>query len=65
MIPDRVVIYVRDAMNITGLRETGARSLLQKIRIAFGKKPEQCVTIYDFCEYTGIEEEIVREFMKS
>lgn len=64
MIPGRVVIYVRDVMNITGRSESGARSLLQKIKEVIGKQPAQCITIKEFCEYTGIEEEIVREFMK-
>lgn len=63
MIPKRVVIYVRDVRNITGRSESGARALLQKIREELGKKPNQCITIMEFCEYTGIEEETVREFM--
>ncbi|RPD39573.1 hypothetical protein [Chitinophaga barathri] len=65
MIPGRVVIYVRDVINITGRSESGARALLQKIRKALGKKPDQCITINEFCEYSGIAEKIVREFMKN
>ena len=64
MIPNRIVIYVRDVMNITGRSESGARSLLQKIREALGKKPTQCITIEEFCEYSGLKEEVVRKLTK-
>lgn len=64
MKPVRVVIHVRDVMNITGLKEGGARLLLHKIKKSLCKKPSQCVTIKEFCEYLGIEEEIISDFFK-
>jgi hypothetical protein len=64
MIPGRAVIYPRDVQNITGRCENAARALLNKIRKELGKKPWQCVTVDEFCKYLGIEEEIVREFIK-
>lgn len=65
MIPCRVVIYARDVMNITGLKEGASRLLLEKIRKHLGKTPSHSITIKDFCEFTRIEEETVREFMKN
>jgi hypothetical protein len=62
-VAPRIVIYSRDVENITGLRPRTARLLLQKIRNAFGKKKHQVVTIYEFCFYLGMEEEMVKELL--
>lgn len=55
-MPDRVVIYVSDVRNITGLCDNAARILLRKIMESFGKKAPQCITIPEFCEYLGLDE---------
>ena len=59
----RVVIHPKDVENITGLASRTARHLLQTIREAFGKEKFQFITVNEFCQFTGIEEEIVRENM--
>lgn len=65
MMPSRVVIYVRDVKNVTGRSDSASRALLSKIKEVLGKKPGQFITIKEFCEFSGIEEDTVREFMKS
>jgi hypothetical protein len=62
-MPKRIVVYPKDVENITGRRERAARKVLQKIRKAFGKEKDAFVTVREFSLYTGIEEELVREFL--
>jgi hypothetical protein len=62
-MPCRAVIYAKDIENITGRRDRGARKILQNIREKFGKEKMGFVTIKEFCLYTGLEEELVKEFL--
>jgi hypothetical protein len=62
-IPGRAVIYVRDIQNITGRSSSSASRYLQAIREFFGKKREQWVTIYEFCEFSGMKLELVRRYI--
>lgn len=62
--PRRIVVYAKDIENITGRRPGAARKLLRNIKKAFQKLPDQFVTIPEFSAYTGIDEEIVKEFME-
>ena len=64
-IPPRVVLYPKDVENITGRRGRTARKLLQKIREALGKSKDEFITIKEFCLFTGIEEELVKDFLQS
>lgn len=64
-IPVRVVLYPKDVENITGRRGRTARKLLQKIREALGKSKDEFITIKEFCLFTGIEEELVKDFLQS
>jgi len=59
----RIVIYAKDVMNITGLRERAARALLARIRKEYGKKKGEFVTIYEFCQFKGMKVEHVRPFL--
>ena len=63
MIPNRIVIYAKDIMNITGHRERAARKLLAKIRKKYKKKAGEFISIDEFCEFTSLKEEKVREFL--
>ncbi len=65
MTPYRIVVYAKDFMNITGRKERAARKLLAQIRKKYKKKKVQFVTVYEFCEYTGIKEEKVFPFLTS
>jgi hypothetical protein len=62
-IPHRAVIYSKDVENITGGSRRAAQRLIQNIYKAFGKPKHQFITIQEFCEYTGMEEELVRDFL--
>jgi hypothetical protein len=62
-VPIRIVIYAKDVMNITGLRERAARSLLARIRKKYHKEKWEFVTIYEFCQFKGLKVEQVRPFL--
>jgi hypothetical protein len=64
-IPPRIVIYAKDIMNITGRKERTARKLLSEIRKRNGKKPNDFVTVEEFCLFTGIREEKIYPFLQS
>lgn len=63
LIPNRIVIYPKDVENITGRKERAARKVLQKIKQAFGKDKDAFVTVQEFSLYTGIEEDIIKEYL--
>ena len=63
-IPSRIIIYPKDVENITGRRDRTARTLIQNIRKAFNKQKHQFITIKEFCAYTGIDEELVKDFLQ-
>jgi hypothetical protein len=56
-IPNRIVIYAKDIMSITGRKERAARKLLAQIRKKYKKRKGSFITKKEFCESTGIEEE--------
>ncbi len=59
----RACIYPKDIQRITGRSERYGRKLLNDIRNYFGKESYQFVTIKEFVEYSGIEEEIVNKYL--
>ena len=59
----RICIYPKDIQLITGRSDRYGRKLLKEMRVHFDKKPHQFVTIYEFSEYTGIDLEIINEFV--
>ena len=63
IVPNRIVIYAKDVMNITGRSERTARKILQQIRQAGGKKRGDMVPVAEFCRFTGIDQERVSGFM--
>ena len=63
-LPLRIVVKSKDVENITGYTGRTARDLLQRIRLAFGKPEGAMVTTKEFCAYTGIEEELLKDFLK-
>jgi len=62
-MPKRIVVYAKDVENITGRRPRTARKLLEQVRKHFGKNKDQFVTVREFSQFTGIEEELIREFL--
>lgn len=63
MIPQRICIYPKDIQLITGRSERYGRKLLQTIRENLDKESHQFITVDEFSEYTGIKEEIVKQFL--
>jgi hypothetical protein len=59
----RIVIYAKDVMNITGLRDRAARALLARIRKKYGKRKGEFISVYEFCQFTGLQVEQVRPFL--
>jgi len=59
----RACIYPKDIQRITGRSERYGRKLLNDIRNYFGKESYQFITIKEFSEYSGIEEEIVNKYL--
>ncbi|MBK8521259.1 MAG: hypothetical protein WAT20_15430 [Ferruginibacter sp.] len=62
-IPNRIVIYAKDIMNITGRKERAARKLLAGIRKKYKKRRGEFISIDEFCEFTSLQKESVREFL--
>jgi len=52
---NRICIYPKDIMRITGKSERYGRKLLEKIKVKNAKEEYQFVTIKEFCIYTGID----------
>lgn len=62
-IPNRVVIYTKDVVNITGRSDRTARHILSAIRKKNNKPPASLISISEFCEHTGLKEEIITPFL--
>ncbi|HLG39644.1 MAG TPA: hypothetical protein VI461_08245 [Chitinophagaceae bacterium] len=62
-IPNRIVIYAKDIMNITGRKERAARKLLARIRKKYKKKKGEFISIKEFCEFTGLDVDLVKSFL--
>jgi len=62
-IPSRIIIYAKDVENITGRRSRTCYTILEKIRIHFGKKRTDFITIKEFSEFTSIPESQIKDFL--
>jgi hypothetical protein len=61
----RACIYPKDIQCITGRSERYGRKLLNEIKVHFGKESHQFVTINEFSEYSGIEVDIINEYISN
>ncbi|WP_457617549.1 hypothetical protein [Lutibacter sp.] len=59
----RACIYPKDIQCITGRSERYGRKLLNEIKAHFGKQKHQFVTINEFSEYSGIEVDIINQYI--
>ena len=59
----RLCIYPKDIQKITGKSERYSRDLIHKIRAFSEKQKHQCITIEDFCKYSGLSKEQVLPFI--
>ncbi|MEO6723637.1 MAG: hypothetical protein ABIN67_24935 [Ferruginibacter sp.] len=62
-IPNRIVIYAKDIMNITGRKERAARKLLAQIRKKYNKKKGTFISVREFCSFTELDETMVKDFL--
>ena len=60
----RACIYPKDIQCITGRSERYGRKLLNEIKVHFGKESHQFITSEEFAEYSGINIEIVNEYLQ-
>jgi hypothetical protein len=49
--------------NITGKEEASACKITYQFGRKYNKKPRDLITIYEFCEFTGLNEEKVQKFL--
>ncbi|WP_256009355.1 hypothetical protein [Desertivirga xinjiangensis] len=59
----RIYIYAKDVERITGKEPTYCRTLLARIRLIYGKKKHQGVTVDEYCEYMGVSREEIEQFL--
>ena len=63
-IPNRLVIYTKDVMNITGRKERTAQKLLANIRKHCNKTDKDFITVQEFCAFTKLKEDQVLPYLK-
>jgi len=63
MYLSRSCIYTKDVQRITGKSERAAERMLSRIRVVNGKDEGKFVTVDEFAEYTGIDAELVRQYI--
>ena len=56
---NRLCIYPKDIMIITGRSDRYGRNLIKKIKEHFKKQQHQVVTVEEFCQYMGLQLEAV------
>ena len=62
-IPNRIVIYAKDIMNITGRKERTARKLLAQIRKKYKKKKGEFISVKEFAEFTSLDIDLIKAFL--
>ena len=60
----RLCIYPKDIAKITGRSERFSRDLIQRIKLKLGKEEHQFITIEEFCNYAGLQAEMVKELIR-
>ena len=65
MIPNRIVIYAKDISNITGRKERTARKMIAQIRKKYKKKKGDFISVKEFCDFTGLQEDCVYPFLNA
>jgi hypothetical protein len=62
---DRICIYPKDIQIVTGRSERYGRNLIKKIKEALSKQDHQFITIEEFCQYTGLSPNTVKEKIRA
>lgn len=59
---NRLCIYPKDIMIITGRSDKYGRNLIKKIKEHLNKQQHQVVSVDEFCQYMGLQlEAVVKE----
>jgi hypothetical protein len=61
MSAKRICIYAKDIQMLTGKSERYARKVIAQARQHYSKTKNQLLTIKEFCDYMGLEEEEVKQ----
>ena len=61
---ERLCIYPKDIQIVTGKSERFGRNLIKKIKKAFSKQNHQLVSVEEFCAYTGLCFQSVKEKLR-
>jgi hypothetical protein len=56
---ERVCIYPKDIVRITGKSERYSRDILKKIKAKLNKEDHHLVSVQEFCDYLGLNIEHV------
>ncbi|ODT51420.1 MAG: hypothetical protein ABS68_12905 [Niastella sp. SCN 39-18] len=62
---ERVCIYPKDVQIVTGKSERWGREVIKKIKSHYSKEPHQLVSIEEFCQYTGLPVQTVKEKLRA
>ena len=62
-MPGRMFLRLRDIQNLTGMTYRTAIRIAKRIRAAYNKADHHPLTIDDYCNYFGVKEEKVREYI--
>ena len=62
---DRLCIYPKDIQVVTGRSERYGRVLIRKIKQNLAKQNHQFVTIEEFCNYTGLSYQVVKQKLRN
>lgn len=60
---NRICIYPKDIVRITGKSERYARKLLERIKKEYLKKDYQFISVEEFCQFTGLKVEQVQPLL--
>ena len=61
----RVCVYPKDIQRMTGRSERYGRRLLNEMKVYLGKSSHQFITIEEFAEYSGINEDLIKEYLQN
>jgi hypothetical protein len=62
---ERICIYPKDIQIVTGKSERYGCNLIKKIKEALRKQDHQFITIEEFCQYTGLCTNTVKERLRT
>lgn len=62
---ERLCIYPKDVQLVTGKSERWGRDVIKKIKTELSKQEHQLVSIDEFCLYTGLSAQSVKEILRA